>query len=95
MIDRVSWDSDFFNIEVGKLIVGEDSLIDSEKFIIQAEKFKLVYVFSKNNLNNKCLKHVDTQIVFSKTLKFEVSKMDLSTIITPSKISDEIIKLVY
>ncbi len=68
MIERLSWDSDFFNYPVGRINI-KDS-IDIQEFIIEAKEFELVYVMSQSALPvNPLFRLVDRKLVFSKQLE--------------------------
>jgi dTDP-4-amino-4,6-dideoxy-D-galactose acyltransferase len=67
MIERLNWDSDFFDYPVGRINVGEN--FDFQKFISEAQGFSLVYIMSQTALaENSLLKLVDRKLVFCKQL---------------------------
>jgi len=69
MIDKLPWDSAFFNYPVGKICIDNVNLIEPQQLIDESRGFKLVYVFSQNELPDKFkLKLVDQKVVFAKTL---------------------------
>ena len=68
MIKKIEWDSDFFGFLIGRLDTSEDTSF--EQFLIDANEFKLTYVFSNYPLNWVGLKHVDTKLVFQKEVKY-------------------------
>lgn len=51
MINRVLWDSDFFGYEIGDCFVNTNQL-DIDAFKKSAQKFKLVYIFSNQEVKN-------------------------------------------
>jgi GNAT superfamily N-acetyltransferase len=79
MINRLDWDSNFFGVETGKLVVEENQIIDSANF----NDFDFVYIFSDLNLSEEQLKiktgkiHLaDQKVVYHKFLK---ESSDIST----------------
>lgn len=68
MIERLSWDSDFFGFEVGKIHVNSCVILSSEKFTTLSVKYKLIYIFSATELVHAALKLVDTKVVFQKKI---------------------------
>ncbi|NOU47047.1 MAG: GNAT family N-acetyltransferase [Bacteroidales bacterium] len=69
MIDKLPWDSAFFNYPVGKICIDNVNLIEPQQLIDESRSFKLVYVFSQNELPDKFkLKLADQKVVFAKTL---------------------------
>jgi len=67
-IDKLAWDSDFFGYQVGKFQISDSETLDEDQFLMIAQKFRLVYVFSQEPLNIEFLKHVDTKTTLSQTL---------------------------
>ncbi len=49
MISRLDWDSEFFGVETGKLVISHNHIIDTESF----NNFKLVYIFSNHKLSDE------------------------------------------
>lgn len=68
IIENLDWDSDFFNYKIGKLILEENQLFDIGEFLKKAEKHQLIYVFSKQIINNDLLELVDNKVVFKKNI---------------------------
>jgi len=69
MIEKLQWDTDFFGYDVGQVIFTDDVKIDD--ILKEAEKFKLVYLVSGQEINYK---PVRLQLVDIKTkLTKEVS----------------------
>ena len=69
MIEKVNWDSAFFAFSVGKTFVNDPSTFDNDTFLLSAEKYRLVYVFSAGPLTDtKALKHVDVKLTFQKKI---------------------------
>lgn len=72
MISRLDWDSNFFGVETGKLVVEENQIIDAANF----NDFDFVYIFSNHKLSeeqlnvNKGKIHLaDQKVVYHKLLK--------------------------
>lgn len=63
-IERLCWDTNFFGYEIGKILVENPNNFDIEKFKTEATSFKLVYVFSKEELSYNGLNLVDRKVVF-------------------------------
>ena len=66
MIKRLEWDSTFFDYEVGKISVSKNKNFDFKVFKKNSFSYKLVYVFSKEKLDNKELNLVDTKLTFTR-----------------------------
>ncbi len=71
LINRLDWDSDFFGYEVGKIELTKSSNFNLEYFRKIVKPYKLVAIFSKEQLQEKSITLVDTKIVLSKGLKNE------------------------
>lgn len=67
MIDRLIWDSIFFDFEIGKFTV--DSATDWDLFKNEARSYKLVYVFSNELIEIPSAILVDTKITFEKQIQ--------------------------
>lgn len=65
-IKKKSWDSLFFGYTIGKIILDDFSQDILAKIKVDSKCFRLVYVFSKEKIDYKGFKHVDTKIVFKK-----------------------------
>lgn len=52
IIEKLDWDSEFFGIKIGRLIIGGEPGFDPSRFIQQArdDKYELVYVFKFNEM---------------------------------------------
>ncbi len=69
MINKKIWDSNFFGYTVGECIVHSGEVIDVWKFKTECAEFKLVYVFSEDELTEDIdFKLADKKVVFSKEL---------------------------
>lgn len=68
MITKLNWDTDFFGYPVGKLIIEETEKFDLEELKSLSKEFKLLYVFSKSELqlssNNVFL--ADRKVIFKR-----------------------------
>jgi dTDP-4-amino-4,6-dideoxy-D-galactose acyltransferase len=72
MIEKVSWDSDFFGYTVGKVNFNSDE--DFTKFLkIDKNAFRLIYIFSQNELElvDEYTKKVDTKLTFTKIIEIK------------------------
>lgn len=67
-IERLDWDSTFFNYNVGRIIVNENQSINLPEFLLDSKEYKLVYIFSKLSLHNELFKLVDEKVVLHKEL---------------------------
>lgn len=67
-IERLKWDSEFFEYEIGKVIINKNQGFDFDLFSTLAQPFKLVYIFSEEKLNCNSIKSVDQKVLFSKQL---------------------------
>jgi dTDP-4-amino-4,6-dideoxy-D-galactose acyltransferase len=67
MIDKLDWDSNFFNLKIGKLTTDENHLNGVADSILN--QYDLVYIFSEQELNdlNARVHLVDVKVNFSKT----------------------------
>ncbi len=67
-IKKLQWDSSFFGYEVGKIDISSSTEFDWKKFKDLSKEFKLIYVFSKDEILVEKLKLVDVKITFYKKL---------------------------
>lgn len=67
-LERLDWDSTFFNYNVGRIIVNENQSINLSKFLLDSKEYKLVYIFSKLSLHNELFKLVDEKVVLYQEL---------------------------
>jgi dTDP-4-amino-4,6-dideoxy-D-galactose acyltransferase len=70
MIEKVSWDSDFFGYTVGKVNFTSDE--DFTTFLkIDKNAFRLIYIFSQNELElvDEDTKKVDTKLTYTKIIE--------------------------
>lgn len=67
-LERLDWDSTFFNYNVGRIIVNENQSINLSEFLLDSKKYKLVYIFSKLSLHNELFKLVDEKVVLHQEL---------------------------
>ncbi len=69
MIEKVTWDSDFFNFPIGSFRCNEKTEWNLEKFIAESKEYNLVYIFSEKKLDSiPFFKLVDIKVNFSKKL---------------------------
>jgi dTDP-4-amino-4,6-dideoxy-D-galactose acyltransferase len=67
-LERLDWDSTFFNYNVGRIIVNENQYINLSEFLLDSKEYKLVYIFSKLSLHNELFKLVDEKVVLHQEL---------------------------
>lgn len=67
-LERLDWDSTFFNYNVGRIIVNENQSINLSEFLLDSKEYKLVYIFSKLSLHNELFKLVDEKVVLHQEL---------------------------
>lgn len=65
IIHSLDWDSAFFGYNVGKIDVRDENKFDFKAFNIESKKFKLIYIYSKNNLIYPNFKLVDKKVLLS------------------------------
>jgi len=68
LINKLSWDSDFFGYPIGIISLSENESLDEA--ILYKSSYKLIYISSKNELANFAnkIRHVDTKITFKKNI---------------------------
>jgi dTDP-4-amino-4,6-dideoxy-D-galactose acyltransferase len=81
VVERLDWDSDFFNFNVGKVACSDDESFDAEAFLNSNRSFKLVYVFSKTKIDHGLLKLVDDKVVLGRSLDTNQSNKNVDDII--------------
>ena len=94
MIERLLWDSDFFNFEIGKIHVKSSDILFSENFITTSLKYKLIYIFSSVELIEESFKLVDIKVVFEKKIEQNESNI-FKDVYCINEINDELEELVY
>jgi len=78
MIERLTWDSEFFGFSVGKIYIETPETLNEEAFVIAASAYKLVYVFAKEPLSySRFALAADVKLTFQKTLKSEIPEAQL------------------
>ncbi len=68
-IDSLQWDSDFFNLQVGKLTFENTPILDTN--FTNTEKYDLIYIFSKKKIKtilNFDISLVDEKIIYQKNI---------------------------
>lgn len=68
MLKRLDWDSNFFNYEIGKLVLSSSDNFEFDRFKLNSLSYKLVYIYSEEVLNCKKLSLVDTKLTFLKEI---------------------------
>lgn len=72
MINKLTWDSDFFGFNVGKFTV-ENTKFDEINFKEESKNFQLVYLFSNQEINvSDDLKLVDIKTTFEKKINTNI-----------------------
>jgi dTDP-4-amino-4,6-dideoxy-D-galactose acyltransferase len=77
MIEKLQWDSEFFDFSVGKIFIETPETLNEEAFVMAAAAYKLVYVFAKEPLSySRFALPADVKLTFQKSLmldQYEVS----------------------
>lgn len=72
MINKLTWDSDFFGYNIGKFTV-ENTQFDEINFKEESKNFQLVYLFSNQEINvSDDLKLVDIKTTFEKKINTNI-----------------------
>lgn len=94
MIQYLKWDSEFFNLKIGKSVTFNDEIVSE----MESDNFDLLYVFAKNPtcenliyLQKYNANLVDTKVIFHKHLDF---KLDNETLFEFNEI-DDVNQLIY
>lgn len=98
MIEKLNWDSEFFGYPVGKIVLEKGATFAAEAFKSKLSDFKLVYIFSPQELELKESSQIflaDKKVVFLKQLdkakqyeiKAEINEYD-------GPLSDDLLELV-
>ena len=75
---RLDWDSYFFGYEIAVLHLKEQDLFDFDVIREKSKNYRLVYVFSENEISNAELKFVDSKTVLAQnTVDFDINDYDL------------------
>lgn len=96
MIEKLTWDSDFFGYNVGRIIFGDAITRDHLNMLKVPKGFRLVYAFSQSKLPHEFDEHLaDRKIVFHKHL----SDINNGILITDFDLNthswDELVSLAY
>jgi len=68
MIDKLTWDSEFFGYNVGRYII-DNQLFDENLLKENKDNFKLIYIFSDEAIHDiKEIKLVDIKVIFEKKI---------------------------
>ena len=70
-IETLDWDSKFFGYKVGKIVIKDSLNFNNSSFIEAAKNYKLVYVFSKNEIFETFIKLVDKKVTFTRKIENE------------------------
>ena len=98
MITRLEWDSKFFDLRIGKIVVTSQREMD-ELLVRQNElqkQYDLIYIFCQDELvtNRSNVKLVDTKVVYSAIVRPSKSTRDKHIVDFPSSIvTDELVNL--
>jgi len=80
-VQRLSWDSDFFEYEIGKLEIPKNAVFNEEAFLKNVSTFDLVYVMTHDPVKNSKLKQVDRKVIFHQSLRKNIQKSIDSNIV--------------
>lgn len=96
MIEKLPWDSAFFNYPVGKITIDNFDIFESKQFTTEPKDYKLVYVFSKIELPHSLnLKLVDQKIIFIKQLHFNDNENIVNQFNIDTHSYDELLELTF
>lgn len=96
MIRTAEWDSKYFNYPVGILNIEKESDFHIEKFLKNAEKFRLVYVISKVEINSiPDLKSMDKKLTYSKKIEQTKSSEEIIDYDPTVHSYSQLLKLAY
>lgn len=86
MIEYLKWDSDFFDLKIGKIEADQSTDLKEQLVIAEKERYRLLYVFCDKhfNINTHLLKEHNGKLVDRKVI-FEKSILD------PIKISNSLL----
>ncbi len=68
MIEKLIWDSSFFGYPVGRIYFESPKNIDLKSLQLQSKDYKLVYVFSKEELIDERFQLVDEKVTLTKNI---------------------------
>lgn len=96
MVRKAEWDSKFFNYPVGYLKINEKEKFDLQKFIVESENYKLVYIISEIYLEeNSTIKLMDKKVVYSKTLSKAEHSVNILEFSPETHSYDQLLELAY
>jgi dTDP-4-amino-4,6-dideoxy-D-galactose acyltransferase len=76
-IEKLKWDSDFFNLDIGKLDLAKESQTnDISKLIALKPEFDLIYIYSKSDLKNEISQFEDCKVVLSYSIGSRITDND-------------------
>ena len=95
MIENLEWDSDFFGISIGKLIIGEN--FKNQIIDLSSNSYDLIYIFSESILTglDKEIKLIDVKVNFVKTLLSVNSNEDCKEFNSELHSYKELLSLAY
>jgi dTDP-4-amino-4,6-dideoxy-D-galactose acyltransferase len=85
-IEKLTWDSDFFNMNIGCIRLSDSSVFNPEQLEIEAQLYDLIYIYLRNVMHpidtskskNIDFYQVDHKVVYSQVLKSVRYKPDAS-----------------
>lgn len=96
MINKVEWDSKFFDYPVGILNIKEKNNFDLNNFLAESEKFKLVYIIAEIEIEDiPLLKLMDKKVVYSKQLSTCKNSEQILEYAPEIHSYDQLLKLAY
>lgn len=76
MIEKLQWDSEFFDFSVGKIFIETPETLNEEAFVMAAAAYKLVYVFAKEPLSySRFALPADVKLTFQKSLMLDQNEV--------------------
>lgn len=67
------WDSNFFGYPIAKIYISRFNKFSFNEFKFLTNKYKLIYIYSEEDLFEESLKKVDDKVTFEKNLSIEQS----------------------
>ena len=94
MLSRLDWDSDFFGLNIGKLVLsGEDDLLKSD--IDGLVDYDLVYIFANHGQNVPVVGSnlVDCKVIYKKSIRSNMEAISNVVAFSENKPSSDLYKL--
>jgi dTDP-4-amino-4,6-dideoxy-D-galactose acyltransferase len=87
---ELKWDSDFFAYKVGKVELNKEQILDDIKIKASNEGYRLVYLFSENQLEQKNTLFCDVKLTYQKN---KIQKQEPTTEVSEFANDDDILPL--